>query len=689
MPAKAAQVFGPVTVDPGFTTTGEKTLLTMNTTLAAGGKNVIIVAYMFADVSATAWANGTFRIKKGATILYETLIPNEHLGPNTYQPKLLIAVDDLPGGNDTYTFTINIVGASDVTTIVHVQGLVIKSDDAVWARNTALVSVPANSTATILSLSTNFPANSKVVVIAFATGTWSLISGAQTLIGAGDVRLKLGTTIVSSNEFSMGSYGVYADVIFPLNVQLSYFTSVTTATQSWSLEINNPTGSAWSFYAGMVAFTVVGGAFLDTSSVALTNGVQVTVGNLSTTLTGDVVVIGLGAAENPTTTSTTFNAGDVVLQLNGSAVGQVALGVSWLIRDTSRYDRAGVMPLFRIDTNVTNPSYQIKMTARAAGINGEAKILAFSLVVVVTVSVDDGGVGVDSVSVSSSIPVLEVGTGVETANLTGSIPASDVGGGVETINLSAVIPVGDIGTGAEFMTSGIFQPVGDTGSGLDEVVMLLKEVLDIVVGTELVDMVKGVFDTGIGTDVVNSPQFNPLVDTGLGVDTPMITVPQFDAGTGADTTDMLKEVLDMGVSIDEIPFLSKEALDTSSGIDVASLVTSVMSHDFAVGTDVVGLVSVIQVVDTGVGAELAETQLSIYGLVTLDNNVVVGVHSIPYRDLARDGLPIQTQRRFVDDKVYVGGVEVGVVTVEWEDKVSDVVPGQRVLRVLGVVRLVD
>jgi uncharacterized protein with HEPN domain len=379
LPASAAQVFGPNTVDPDFTTTGEKTLLTMSTTLAAGGKNVIIVAYTFADVSATAWAGGTFRIKKGTTILYETVISNEHLGPNTYQPKLLIAVDAEPGGNDVYTFTINIAGAASATTNVHVQGLVVKADDAVWARNTSLTSVSANSAATILSLSTSFPANSKVVVIAFATGTWSTTDGEHTLIGAGNVRLKLGTIIVSSNQFNMGSYGVYSGVIFPLSVQLIYFTSVTTNSQTWSFEVNNPTSSAWSFYAGMVAFAVIDGAFLDTGSVSLTNGTQVTVGNLSTTLTGDVVAIGLGAAENPTYNDTTFNAGDIVLQRDNSTNGQIATSVSWLIRDTSLYDRAGIMPFFRLDTGATNPSYQIKMTAQQSGINGEAKILAFSL----------------------------------------------------------------------------------------------------------------------------------------------------------------------------------------------------------------------------------------------------------------------------------------------------------------------
>jgi hypothetical protein len=45
--------------------------------------------------------------------------------------------------------------------------------------------------------------------------------------------------------------------------------------------------------------------------------------------------------------------------------------------------------LARLDTGTANPSYQIKMTARIAGLNGEAKILAFSLVVIQYVNVSD------------------------------------------------------------------------------------------------------------------------------------------------------------------------------------------------------------------------------------------------------------------------------------------------------------
>jgi hypothetical protein len=78
MPATAAQVFGPTTVDPDFTTTGEKTLLTLNTTLPPGGVNVVIVM-MGKNSAINPTAQGTYRIYKDTTLLYESKISNEYL----------------------------------------------------------------------------------------------------------------------------------------------------------------------------------------------------------------------------------------------------------------------------------------------------------------------------------------------------------------------------------------------------------------------------------------------------------------------------------------------------------------------------------------------------------------------------------------------------------------------------------
>jgi len=384
MPATAAQVFGPITVDPGFTTTGEKILLTMSTTLPAGGINVIIAVVLPNGASSTG-AQGYYAIKKGTTVLGRTYVTaNLNTGGQTAKPIMLLAVDTAPSGNDSYTFVVNITTAGSTTFSIHVQGMVVKTDDAAIASNSTYVQVNAGATATIVSLNTSYAVNSKVAVLALVY-YYSLSSGAY-FISGGNIRVKLDTSIISTNELRV-AFGVQEWTGF---TNLCALATPTSGSQTWRVEIYNDSSVNIAAFAILVTFTVSDGAFLDTASVALVNGSQVTVGNLTTSLVGDVAVIGIATADNTNTTNVNaFNAGDVVLQRDGSATGQISNLVLWWLESTNLGGRLGMLPLLRVDTGVSNPSYQIKMTARASGINGEAKILAFSLVVVQYVNVSD------------------------------------------------------------------------------------------------------------------------------------------------------------------------------------------------------------------------------------------------------------------------------------------------------------
>jgi hypothetical protein len=384
MPATAAQVFGPITVDPGFNTTGEKILLTMGTTLPAGGNNIILVSYAgYASVA----ARGTFRIYKGSTVLYETRITNEYFTQTRTRPfhHLLMAVDSTPAGNDSYSFRINITTASAGSAFVHVQGMVIKADTVVWGYNDTAVNIASGGTSIVTSISTSFPAGSKVVVIATVYAVAATTTGGDYLIGAGNIKLKSGSTVVSSNQFNIGSY---RDV-YPLRVSLIYLDIPTSDSQTYSVEITNGSTQAYGCYAEIVAFNVIDAAFLDTGPVAV-GTTQTTVGDLSTNLSGDVAVIALAAAERTATNDgDTFLGDAVVLQKDNSSTDQVGNLLTWYIFRTTYNARSGVLPLFRYDTNVTNPSYQVKMTANSGSPNGEAKILAFSLTVIQYVNVSD------------------------------------------------------------------------------------------------------------------------------------------------------------------------------------------------------------------------------------------------------------------------------------------------------------
>jgi len=762
----------------------------MSTTLPAGGINVIIVSLVM-NGSFDIPAYGTYRIYKSLSLLYESKIGTQRLNTGGMRPKhvLLIAVDTSPAGNDTYYFKINITSAGSSTGAVHVQGMVIKTDDAVWGYNTSAVSIGAGATATVTSISASFPAGFKVAIVAVAYGSHTNPS-TNYLIGAGNVKLKSGATVVSSSQFNTGSYGAG----YPFWVSLTYLDTPTSSSQTYSVEVTNGSSVAFNCYAEIVAFTVGGGAFLDTGSVALTSGSQVTVGNLATTLSGNVVVIGLAAAENTgSTTVTGFNAGDVVLQLNNSATGQISNLVNWYFEDTSSHGRSGILPLFRLDTGVSNPSYQIKMTARVSGINGEAKILAFTLITIVSVS--DSGSGVELVEVNVTTVVSDVGVGVEAVGMSREmldagagveailvspvqsdsgagveavevyVPATDSGGGVDETLVN--VPAGDSGVGVEavdmakevldsgvgsdYFTGGLQKYVDDAGAGVESVDMakeavdhgvgveavnmasetadsgvgvdvvnmaresidsgvgveavnmfrevadygvgvelvpfMLKETPDAGVAVELVDMLKEAVDAGSGVETVVSPQFNVLADSGAGADATLLQVPQADSGGGVDMVNMTREALDSGLGV-EIVEMAREVADSGAGVEAVYVSATVISQDFASGVDVVGVVGRVAVGDAGVGVDVFEWFLSMYGMVLIDTEDI-GYHSIPYRDWRQKNIPIQVHRRSVGDKVYVDEVEVGDVVVEWDDRVSDVVPGERTVIVTGVVELYD
>jgi len=398
-----AQVFGPTTVNPGFTSTGEKTLLTMATSLPAGGKNIILATVLPNAAFSDGAAKVKLRIKKGDTILYESKIAQTlNYGGSICKPPLLVAIDDNPTGNDTYTFTLNITAAGTATGSVHVQGMVVKANMADWTYNPTGVSAPSGGTTTIVTLNTSFPAGSKVALIGAIYGVHGQSN--HYFIGAGNARIVSGTTTVASNQFSAGAFG--SDQ--PCWINLIYLETTSASSQTYKIQVYQGTGYTWTMYAILCAFVVSDGAFLDTGSVALTSGTQVTVGDLSTTLSLGVAVIAIAAAENTSSSArTAFNAGDVVLQKDNSASDQVSNLVGWLLEATSYQGRSGFLPIFRFDTGTSSPSYQTKMTVRYSGFNGETKILAFTIPIIFVEEFSDSVKGSDLSSLGVGIARLE------------------------------------------------------------------------------------------------------------------------------------------------------------------------------------------------------------------------------------------------------------------------------------------
>ncbi|MEM0478335.1 MAG: hypothetical protein QXN77_08050 [Candidatus Caldarchaeum sp.] len=367
-------VTAPTTVTVDWGKTGDKTLLQITDNLPSGNK-VVIFALGW-DSASEVGAQGYLKIVSGGTTLVQEGITHYlNFGGMRAKHSMLFAYHANAPANAQYTFIATVTTAATGSNTLHVQGMVILLTSSAFFTTGSNTNIAAGATVTLATVTTNFPAGSKVVVLAYVQMGVTSTSGGHRVYAAGNIRILKGSSIVSQNQFQVGTYRATE----PAMVSLSFLDSSAGANQDYTIQVYNNLSETSQAWGEIIAFIVGGGAFLDTASVGLTNGSQVTVGNLSTSLGGEVGVIALAAAENTGTTDVTaFNAGDVVLQLNDQTTGQVANQRNWLLERTSYNGRSGVYGFFRADTDVSSPSYQVKMTARVSGINGEAKILAFT-----------------------------------------------------------------------------------------------------------------------------------------------------------------------------------------------------------------------------------------------------------------------------------------------------------------------
>lgn len=668
-------VSSPTTVTVDWSTTGDKTLLTITDNLPAGNK--IVLFALGWDAATTVAAQGYLKIMTGSTVLVQEGITH-YLNTGGDRPKhvMLFAYHTNAPANAQYTFIATVTTAASGSSTMHVQGMVILLTEPAFFATGINTNIAAGATVTLATINTTFPAGSKVAVLAYVQMGIVVYTGLYEIYTAGNIRILKGSTIVSQNQFSVG----VLQIIDPACVSLAYLDTNSGANQSYSIQVYNSLSVTSQAWGEIIAFKVSDGAFLDTDSVALTSGSQVTVGNLATSLSGEVGVIALAAAENTSSsTVTAFNAGDVVLQLNNQTTGQISNQRGWLFEPTSYHGRSGIYALFRADTNVSNPSYQVKMTARASGINGEAKILAFTLAVIVTVS--DSGAGIESINITASVAISDSGAGQEVIG--GARSIADFGTEVESVDMAKGII--DAGSAVEYIISGLQHITDEYGYGF-EYLEIKRGIIDAGMATDLVNMKKELFDAGYGIDTIFSPVFNMVIDYYTYTEIVKIALPLIEHGYGAEIINMVKEFIDSFSALETVNML-KDVIEQILVTEIVSMEKQIF--DTSIGTDIVGIVANIYAVDYGKGEDFTDSFLSIYGYVTIDGAERIGRHSIPYKDLKRDGLPIQVIRRSANDMVLVDNDYIGSVTVEWEDKVSDISSGYRFIRVVGTVRIVD
>ncbi|MEM4449328.1 MAG: hypothetical protein QXQ33_00690 [Nitrososphaerota archaeon] len=367
-------VTSPTTVTVDWSTSGDKTLLSVTDNLPSGKKLVIFVLGW--DAAVDVAAQGIIKIIKGSnTLVQEEITHLLNSGGMRGKQVMIFAYDSSASGQDEYKLVITVTTAASGTSTLHVQAMVVLLNNDAFFTTGTNTNIAAGATENVATINTNFPSGSKVVVLAYVQFGVTSTTASYRLYAAGAIRITEGGTVVSNTQFQVGTYKNNE----PALVALAYFNPNTGSNPTYAVQLYNSLSETSQAWVEIVAFRVDDGAFLDTGSVTLTSGSQVTVGSLSTSLTGEVGVIALAAAERTASTDgTTFNAGDIVLQKDNSASDQIANQRGWYLQRSARSGRSGVLGLFRVDTSVSNPSFQVKMTARAAS-NGEAKIVAFKV----------------------------------------------------------------------------------------------------------------------------------------------------------------------------------------------------------------------------------------------------------------------------------------------------------------------
>jgi hypothetical protein len=366
----------PKTISGSATSPIDVDVESFSTNFPAGGNNIILVSYLMDSGFSNSLTSASFYIKKGTTKIFETVI-SENLTGDKGRPAMIMALDTSPAGNDTYVFGIHGMFNAAAGGL-HFQALVINVSSASWARTSTPVSVAAGTTATVLSLNTGFETGEKIVVLAYV---YASAGG----INAGNIRLKMGTTIISSNEFRAGGH---------VRCSLGKFITLTTNNPTFSIEVTNNTAGSINFGAILIAFKVNDGADIDTSAVSLTANMDVTVGTLNIPFNTNVVAISLGAASH----TATF--GLKAKLIKGDDI--VENRVNWSLVD-------GIIPLFTYYKNLDTATITLVMNSNSTGPSGEAKIIAFQ-----TEKVNIFGMAyykiLDTVLSSGSIAPTSIGT---------------------------------------------------------------------------------------------------------------------------------------------------------------------------------------------------------------------------------------------------------------------------------------
>jgi len=226
-------------------------------------------------------------------------------------------------------------------------------------------------------------------------------------------------------------------------------------------------------------------------------------------------------------------------------------------------------------------------------------VVGYSEVVTITEkSSSDTGAGSEASSEAATLSKVDSGGGVETL-LARVFGVAEVGSGAEAWTLlAALVATGETGEGAEFASKAFSS--ADSGSGVEALLTRLLATSETGTGTEtLLSRLLRHTDSGLGADS-GLTMLATLVraETGSGLDAFIglaIAAPaSSDTGLGAD------KLLGRGISL----------VDTSSGLEAATLYKPFISTDSGVGLEALAnLLTLITASEVGSGSEQLRAQI--------------------------------------------------------------------------------
>lgn len=209
----------------------------------------------------------------------------------------------------------------------------------------------------------------------------------------------------------------------------------------------------------------------------------------------------------------------------------------------------------------------------------------------------EAGSGADTVVEEAPYAVIDTGAGVDIGLVTVPKEGTDTGSGVEgTITLSTTIPIIETGVGADAAaeTAALSRP--ETGVGNDTVAETAAYVL---------------VDTGAGADIsaVSVPKAG--TDIGAGVDTALETAAYLgtDPGSSADATALTASypLTDTGAGVDAILTLvaGVQVSDVLLGVDSSQIMAALATLDAVAGVDTSILVVLLATTESGIGVDIS------------------------------------------------------------------------------------